>query len=92
MALKLIYTYIYIYIYIFIYNYIYYIYNYIQLYIYYYKIYYIYTNSPVNTIIRLSPPRSGDNKGQETFLAPSTNNQTRNTTHSAQTTFPFYQH
>ena len=28
---------------------------------------YIYTNLPVNVIVRLSHPRSGDSQGQETF-------------------------
>ena len=32
---------------------------------------YIYTNLPVNAIVRLLHPRSGDSQGQETFLAPS---------------------
>ena len=32
---------------------------------------YIYTNLPVNAIVRLPDPRNGDNQGQETFLAPS---------------------
>ena len=32
---------------------------------------YIYTNLPVNTIVRLPHPRSGDSQGQETFLVPS---------------------
>ena len=39
---------------------------------------YIYTNLPVNAIVRLPHPRSGDSQGQETFLAPSTDKQTRN--------------
>ena len=38
----------------------------------------IYTNLPVNVIVRLPHPRSGDSQGQETFLAPSADNQTRN--------------
>ena len=38
----------------------------------------IYTNLPVNTIVRLPHPRSGDSQGQETFLAPSGDNQTLN--------------
>ena len=39
---------------------------------------YIYTNLPVNVIVRLPHPRSGDSQGQETFLAPSADKQTRN--------------
>ena len=39
---------------------------------------YIYTNLSVNTIVRLPHPRSGDSQGQETFLAPSADNQSRN--------------
>ena len=35
-------------------------------------------NLPVNAIVRLPHPRSGDSKGQETFLAPSTDKETRN--------------
>ena len=31
---------------------------------------YIYTNLPVNAIVRLPHPRSGDSQGQETILAP----------------------
>ena len=38
----------------------------------------IYTNLPVNVTARLPHPRSRDNQGQETFLAPSTDKQTRN--------------
>ena len=38
---------------------------------------YMYTNLPVNVIVRLPHPRSGDNLGQETFLAPSADKQTR---------------
>ena len=48
---------------------------YIYLYIYIYI--YIYTNLPVNVIVRLPHPRSGDSQGQETFLAPSADKQTR---------------
>ena len=61
----------YIYIYIFVYVYVY-VYIYIYIYI------YIYTNLPVNVIVRLPYPRSGDSQGQETFLAPSADKQTRN--------------
>ena len=39
---------------------------------------YMYTNLPVNAIVRLPHPRSGDSRGQETFLAPSTDKQTQN--------------
>ena len=38
----------------------------------------IYTNLPVNAIVRLPHPQSGDSQGQETFLAPSADKQTRN--------------
>ena len=31
----------------------------------------MYANLPVNAIVRLPHPRSGDSQGQETFLAPS---------------------
>ena len=40
-----------------------------MLYIYIYV--YIYRNLPVNAIVRLPHPPSGDSQGQETFLAPS---------------------
>ena len=39
---------------------------------------YIYTNLPVNAIVRLLHPQSGDNQDQETFLAPSAAKQIRN--------------
>ena len=39
---------------------------------------YMYTNLPVNATVRLPHPRSGDSQGQETFLAPSADKQTRN--------------
>ena len=39
---------------------------------------YIYTNLPVNAIVRLPHSRSGDSQGQKTFLAPSADKQTRN--------------
>ena len=65
----------YIYIYILhIYTYIYYIY--INIYILYIN---IYINLPVNAIVRLPHPWSGDSQGQETFLAPSADKQTRMT-------------
>ena len=38
----------------------------------------IYTNLPVNAIVRLPHPRSRDSQGQETFLAPSADKQNRN--------------
>ena len=38
----------------------------------------IYTNLPVNVTVRLPHPRSGDSQGQETFLATSSDKQTRN--------------
>ena len=45
------------------------------IYIYIY-IMYIYTNLPVNAIVRLPHPWNRDSQGQETFLAPSADNQT----------------
>ena len=39
---------------------------------------YVYTTLPVNVIVRVLRPRSGDTQGQETLLAPSANKQTRN--------------
>ena len=42
---------------------------------------YIHTKLPVNVIVRLPHRRSGDSQGQETFLAPSANNQTYNYDH-----------
>ena len=39
---------------------------------------YIYTNLPVNDIVRLPHPQSGDSQGQEMFLAPSADKQIRN--------------
>ena len=38
----------------------------------------IYANATVNVIVKLPHPRSADSKGQETFLAPSADKQTRN--------------
>ena len=32
---------------------------------------YVYTNLPVNAIVRLAHPCSRDSQGKETFLAPS---------------------
>ena len=37
---------------------------------------YIYTNLPVNAIVTLLHPRSGDSQAQETFLVPSADKQT----------------
>ena len=39
---------------------------------------YVDTNLPVNVIATLPHPRSGDSQGQETSLAPSDDNKTRN--------------
>ena len=39
---------------------------------------YIHTKLPVNAIVRQSHPRGRDSQGQETFLAPSPDKQTRN--------------
>ena len=39
---------------------------------------YIHANLPVNAIVRLPHSQSGDSQGQETFLAPSADKQTRN--------------
>ena len=49
---------------------------YMQIYMYMYL--HIYANLPVNVIVKLPHPRSGDSQGQETFLAPSADKQTRN--------------
>ena len=50
-----------------------------NIYIYVYIMYiYIYTNLPVDAIVRLPHPWSGYSQGQERFLAPSANKQTRN--------------
>ena len=46
--------------------------------IYKYSYIYIYMNLPINAIFRLPHPRNGDSQGQETFLTPSTDKQTRN--------------
>ena len=54
-----------------------YIYIYIYTYIYEHIYIYIYANLPRNAIARLSHPRSGDSRGQETFLAPSIYTHTR---------------
>ena len=47
---------------------------YINIYIY----IYLHANLPVNAIVRLPHPRSGDIQSQETFLASSADKQTRN--------------
>ena len=39
---------------------------------------YMFTNLPVDTIVRLPLPRSGESQGQKTFLAPSADKQSRN--------------
>ena len=39
---------------------------------------YIYINLPVNAIVRLPLPQSGDIQGQATFLAPSADKKTSN--------------
>ena len=38
----------------------------------------MYTNLPVNAIVRLPHPRRGDSQSQETFLAPPADKQTGN--------------
>ena len=42
------------------------------------KMWAIYKTFPVDVIVRLTHPPSGDNQGKETFLAPSIDKQTRN--------------
>ena len=54
-----------------------YIYIYIHVYIFSCMYIHIYANLPVNVIVRLPHPRSRDSQGQETFLAPSADKQTR---------------
>ena len=51
---------------------------YIYIYIFIYIYIYAYINLPVNVIVRLPHPRSGDSHGQEIFLAPHADKQTRN--------------
>ena len=52
---------------------------YLSIYILYVYLYiYLYINWPVNVIVKLSHPRSGDSQGHETFLVPSADKQTRN--------------
>ena len=55
-----------------------YIYIYIYIYIFSYMYIQIYANLPVNVIVRLPHPRSGDSQGQETFLASSADKETHN--------------
>ena len=55
-----------------------YIYMYIYIYIFSYMYIQIYANLPVNVIVRLPHPRSGDSQGQETFLASSADKETHN--------------
>ena len=45
-------------------------------------------NLPVNTVVRQVHPRSRDSQGQETFLAPSADNQTCNYEQSTQINHP----
>ena len=52
--------------------------TYIVICIYIYIYIYIYANLPVNVVVKLSHPQSGDSQGQKTFLAPSANKQTHN--------------
>ena len=75
--------------YIYIYIYILYVYLYIYIYIYIYI--QIYANLPVNAIVRLPHPRSGNNLGQETFLALSADKQTRNYDTECSNPIPPYQ-
>ena len=49
---------------------------YMQIYMYMYL--HIYANLPVNVIVKLPHPRSGDSQSQEMFLALSDDKQTRN--------------
>ena len=62
------------YVYIYIYTYI---HTYIYIYIYLYIYIYVHINLPVNAIVRLPHPQSGDSHGQETFLARSADDQTQ---------------
>ena len=56
------------------------IYIYIYIYIYTHIHTHTHTNLPVNAIVRLPHPWSRDSQGQETFLAPSADKQTRKPT------------
>ena len=51
--------------------------TYIYIYIYIYIYVYIQAILPVNAIVRIPNPPSGDSQGQETILAPSADNQSR---------------
>ena len=51
----------------------------------------MYTNLPVNVLVRLPHPRSGDSQGKETFLAASADKKTRNYDTECSTTIPPYQ-
>ena len=53
-------------------------YTYIHTYTYIFIYIYICTNLPMSDIVRLPHLRSEDSQGQETFLAPSADKQTRN--------------
>ena len=64
-------------------------YIYIYEYIYYHNIIRFFV--PVNVIVRLPHPQSGDRQSQETFLAPSATSKPATMTQSAQTTIPTYQ-
>ena len=48
------------------------------MYIYIYIYIYIYTNLPVNAVVGLPYPPSGDSQSQETFLSPTADKQTSN--------------
>ena len=54
-----------------------YIFSYMYMQIYIYMYFHIYANLPVNVIVKLPNPRSGDSQGQDTVLAPSADKQTR---------------
>ena len=71
-SFRLIYT-TYLHVYIFAY-----IHTYLHIFKFAYIYIYIYTNLPVNAIVRLPHPQNGDSQGQETFLAPPADKQTRN--------------
>ena len=55
-----------------------YIFSYMYMQIYMYMYLHIYANLPVNVIVKLPHPRSGDSQSQEMFLAPSDDKQTCN--------------
>ena len=54
--------------------------------------YVLHPNLLVNAIIRLPHPRNRDSQGQETFLAPSADNQTNNYDAECSNHHPLYQH